>query len=531
LVVGGGVSGLAAAARLAAGGHAVTVVERGAAPGGALPAVAPDPGSDNAADSGASAGTEPYEAWDSFSSGAYTLTLPAAFRDLFLKTGPREGADGLALEDNVDLRALDPVRRYVFPDGTAIDLPNAARGKVREVFAAAFGETDADGWLKVLDHGNRAWSAIRPRLIEAPGSGQAELRRLLRSRAGFQALKPGRSLRALSRDWFHDPRVGLILDDYALGAGADPRRAPAALCARIYVEHVFGAWQVGGGLGRLTGAMYERALARGVDFRFGTQATAITRNDAGGVEGLRLSDGGQLSADVVVAAVDLAGLTSLTVQRPARPVSYSHSVFTLFVQVPQSVTARPTGPGAGAAMPHETVLFGDPHPDAVGVRLEELFGPNAKLVDDPTIRVHVPAWAPTQWTIHVEAPRHSTHRTAGAIDWTTDEEVASGYAWHVLDVLARRGLDLGPAARIVRIITPADRERQTGAPGGAAYGPAPDSLRSALLRSPVAQPMPGLFHIGESARPGAGLSLAALSAWHAATLIGEANPGRSRAPR
>lgn len=506
-MVGAGVSGLAAAARLAAVGHTVTMVERGALAGGALPAPP---------DRGEPPNPGPAEPWEAFDTGAYTLSLPAAFRDLFLKTGPRKRADDLALEDNVELRPLDPVRRYVFTDDTMIDLPNAARGRVREAFAAAFGGSDADGWLKVLDHGSRAWSAIRPSLVEAPGSGQGDLRRLLRSRSGFQALKPGRSLRALSRDWLRDPRAGLILDDYALGAGADPRRAPAVLAAQIYLEHVFGTWQVVGGLGRLTAAMRERAEARGVVFRFGAEAAAVTHRDSGAVGGVRLADGEQLAADVVIAAVDLAGLAALTGQRPSRQTPYSHSVFTLLLHVPVDAARADT------PLPHETVLFGDPHPDAVGVRLEELFGPSARPLGDPTIRVHVPSWAPQQWTVHVEAPRHAVQRTAGAIDWTAVPAPATDYARHVLDTLARRGFDPGPSAQIVRIITPADRERQTGAPGGSVYGPAPDNLRGALLRSPVAQPVPGLFHIGGSARPGAGLSFAALSAWHAATLIGEA---------
>ena len=73
--------------------------------------------------------------------------------------------------------------------------------------------------------------------------------------------------------------------------------------------------------------------------------------------------------------------------------------------------------------------------------------------------------------------------------------------------------------RVLHVITTADREVATGVPGGASYGPAANDLRSALLRSPVAQAMPGLFHVGASARPSSGLSFAALSGWQAAELV------------
>jgi phytoene desaturase len=482
--VGAGVSGLAAAARLATEGHAVTVAERASVPGGAL-----------AADH------------ISFDTGPHTLTLPAAFRDLFLKTGPHKRSTGLALEENVELIPLDPVRRYVFTDGTCLDLPNAARGQVRAAFAESFGAADADGWLKVIDHGNRVWNTIRPALIEAPGAGRAELLRLLRSREGFRALTPGRNLRNLALGWLRDPRAGLILDDYALNAGADPRRTPGVLASAIYVEHAFGAWQVTGGLGKLTAAMHDRAVARGVDFRFGAEVIQLSRSDSGSVDGAWLADGERVSADLVIAAVDGARLAELLGRRPARPDSYSHSVFTVCAQVP-----------GAPPMPHETVLFGDARPEAVGTRLDELFGLVAQPVADPTVRIHVPVGEPERWTIHVDAPRYTADRAAGTVDWT-EEGLGQAYARQVLEVMASRGTDVRDSAQIMHIVTPADRERHTGAPGGAVYGPAPHSLRTALLRSSVAHPISGLYHVGSSARPGSGLSACALSAWHATTLI------------
>ena len=463
IVVGAGMSGLAAAARLAARGHEVTVCESTARAGGALAAWRHGDGG------------EPESAPGSglvFDTGAYTLTLPAVYRDLFIKTAKRGRGAAVRLEDVVDLMPLDPVRSYLFPDGTRLDLPNASRARLLTAFDEALGTGAGAAWLRVLEHGNRVWNTIRPALIEAPGAGRRALARLLRTRAGRGALTPGRSLDGLTRRWFaHHPALGLILDDYARQAGADPRHAPAVLTAQPYIEHAFGAWRIPSGMHTLGTTLFERAVARGVDFRFEAPVAriAVSSSNAlsGKVTGVVLSDGTELPADVVIAAVDSAVLARLTGSAEQR-LAYSQSVTTLCLALDDAPAPE---------MPHETVLL-----DETG----------------PAIRIHVAREQQRAWTVHADGDQ--------------DPEA-------LLEAIARRGLDVRARVQASHVITTTDREAATGVPGGAAYGPAPRDLRSTLLRSPVTQPTRGLFHAGASARPGAGLSFAALSGWQASELI------------
>src|ERR1700737_717973 len=175
-------AGLAAAARLATRDNSVLVCEASQVAGGAL------------------------GLWQHddliFDTGAHTLTLPAAYRDLFIKTGSRKKSAAASLEERVDLRPLDPVRRYLFPDGARLDLPNASRGRLLAAFDDALGTGAGDAWLRVIDHGSRVWEAIRPTLVETPGSGDRELTRLLRTTSGRRALTPLRSLHGLAGQWF-----------------------------------------------------------------------------------------------------------------------------------------------------------------------------------------------------------------------------------------------------------------------------------------------------------------------------------------
>jgi phytoene dehydrogenase-like protein len=451
LIGGAGMSAMAAAARLAARRHEVTVCEASAVFGGAL------------------------SAWRhgglSFDTGPYTLTLPAVYRDLFVKTGSRKAGAAARLEDRVDLQPLDPVRRYVFPDGTRLDLPNASRGRLRAAFDAAFGEGAGDGWIRLIDHGGRAWDVLRPALVEAPGSGGRDLLRLQARRDVRRALTPGRSLRRLSRAWFSDPRLRLLLDDYLRQAGADPRRAPGVSAARVYIEHTFGAWRVGGGMYRLAEELHQRAADRGAEFRFRCPVQRIEKDSSGAVAWAVLEDGSRLAADLVIAAVDRAELARLLGGHrqsgaSARPAPRGTTTLCLEVSAPAGEPGPPD-------QPHETVFL---------------------RADGTSIRVHVPAEQPTAWTVHATGTADPAAILAG---------------------LAESGLDVRGRARVLHEI-PADP------PGPAARIPADAGLRGVLLRSPVAQPTRGLFHIGASARPGTGLAFAALSGWHAAELIGPA---------
>jgi phytoene dehydrogenase-like protein len=142
IVIGAGMAGLAVAARLANRENSVVVCEASAHLGGAL------------------------SSWQhddlTFDTGAYTLTLPAVYRDLFIKTGSRKKSAADTLEDRVDLRPVDPVRRYLFPDGTRLDIPNASRGRLHAAFDSALGTGAGDAWLRVLDCCS-SWTTTRGR--------------------------------------------------------------------------------------------------------------------------------------------------------------------------------------------------------------------------------------------------------------------------------------------------------------------------------------------------------------------------------
>lgn len=492
VVVGAGMGGLAVAARLATLRHDVTLCERSSTTGGMSGGIDRD--------------------GFTFTTGPGVLTLPAVYRDLFLKTGS-------AIEDVVDLVApATPTREsFAGPDGTRtiVDVPNASRSGIHDAFENAFGAGAGEDWQRLVHRGGEIWGVTRKAFIEVPllenPRRRAERLRSAGGRADMRTTVPWKSLRSLARTYLGDPRLLAHLDRFAAEAGSDPRHAPAALSVLPYLEETFGVWWVRGGLHRMTEALHERCVLRKVRMRVDTEVASIELA-AGRVCGVLLADGGRLDADLVI--TDVAAPTLYTDLLPhartsprARRVPAPSSVLELHLALR----------GETGQQPHRSYLFADDpgrEPDA-------LYADRPVPPTDPTLCVLAPddaSMAPAghaAWTVHVRVPRH------GVLDWDAPG-LRKAYPALLLDLMARRGLDVRDRVLWSELRTPADLERHTGAPGGEVSGGAADGPRDALRRVPNRSTVPGLYSVGSAAHPGGGLTRVGMSAALVAELIGRA---------
>jgi phytoene desaturase len=490
VVVGAGMGGLAVAARLAAQGHSVTVCEQSCTYGGKVGVF--------------------HRAGFSFDTGPAALTLPAVYRDLFIKTGQ-------PLEESVKLAPVDPAARYRFADGTWLDMPNASSGRTARALDEALGPGTGDDWTRLMSRAADIWEVTR-RALESPPEGPRDLPSQARRVRDLRTARPWRSLRGVSRRYLDDPRLRTVLDRYATCTGSDPRQAPAALAVMPYIEQTFGSWYVTGGLRRLADALYERCLERGVTVRLGADVVQVTVS-GDKADGVRLADNTRLPADAVVAGVDARHLYADLVEAPPalarlRNATPSLSAFMLLLAL------RGRTPG----LAHHTVLFGA---DA-DAELDGIFGAEAAPAEAPTIQVAAPddpALRPDDaheaWSVLVNAPRHGKDQEPGTVDWEAPG-LAERYADRVLAQLAERDLEVRDRLLWREVRTPADLERATRSPGGASYGAWSHGRRAALSRPANRSPVPGLFLVGSSAHPGGTLPLVGMSAAIVAQLIGRA---------
>src|SRR3954453_17667328 len=203
VVVGGGLGGLASAARLAKLGHEVALLEASSRLGGAIGYV-----------------EEQGFRWDS---GPTSTLLPAVIRDFFRKSGR-------PAEKEIDLVPVEPVQQHRFADGTVLDLPGGSRAAQLEAVTEALGVDAAKRWVGYVDDFAEVWEALRKDWYERPWSDEhasKDARALLSTRL---------TLHRLAQRDLRDPRLQLLACHRASFDGHEPRNVPAWEGVWSYVE-------------------------------------------------------------------------------------------------------------------------------------------------------------------------------------------------------------------------------------------------------------------------------------------------------
>jgi phytoene desaturase len=486
-VIGAGMGALAAAARLAVAGHRVVVYERTDTYGGALRRFERD--------------------GFSFDTGPGLLPLPAVYRDLFVKTGKEP------LERCVDLVQVDPSSRHVFADGTRVSLPNASRAGVVAALDEALGAGAGQRWGDFLVRAREAWDRTRRPLLEEPLWPNWQV---LAEREPYPAVPHKRLLRTRRAGtlaevgaWeLRDTRLSALLESHALAHGLDPRTTPASAAVLPYMEHAFGTWYVRGGLRELARAVYERCVARKVEFRFGADVTRVLEKD-GRASGVELAYSTVAEADFVVAGVAPGTLDRLSPQAvrgdgevPPQPATASRLTVLLALR-----GARPEDTA------HRTVV----HAADREAELEALFG-EAVAITHPTVTVLRPDDPGL-----VPDPDHEAVTLTTVVP-ARPEEPYDDLAENMITVAGRVIPDLRDRLLWHEVRTPADIAEATGAEGGAVPVPALAADGGRLLHPSNTTRVPGLCAVGGWAHPGGGLPHAGMSGALVAGLIVE-GPG------
>lgn len=492
-VVGAGIGGMSAAARLAKQGHQVTVFE-------------------NSDQSGGKCRTEWFGDY-AFDTGPSLLTLPAVFRDLFLKTGKR-------IEHVLDISPVDPAFNYNFADGSKVTFPNLSNPKTYLEIEKSFGISASQSWRQIIERSEKMWEASRDSFIESELTSIWPL--LLRKNLINQInqISPFTSLRSLSEKLNLDPHLKMIIDRYATYTGSDPRSAPAVLLTIAFVESTFGAWHIKGGIGQLSVALEQRCRDLGVDFQFKSLVTKILveRNK---VEGVVLSEGKIIRSDLVVSNSDAEYTFNSLIgnevssargeRRKLKSATKSLAGFSLLLGL-DNKKSKPVD------VKHHNVYF----PENYNLEFDQIFTQKVP-VTDPTIYLCAPKDSSMvkgadkeAWFVLVNAPRHEPE---SGWDW---KDGGQEYAQKIISKMDDLGLNVTNRLDFMEYRTPADLENYAMAPGGSIYGTSSNSPVSAFLRARNRSKVKGLFCVGGSAHPGGGLPLVGISAEIVAKAIGKA---------
>ena len=491
LIIGAGVGGLAAAIRLAKKGHQVSIYESAPFVGGKCHLIERD--------------------GFKFDAGPTLMTIPAVYRDLFLKSGKR-------LEHLLDLQPVDPAFAYHFSDGKSLTLSNLSVKKNCDEIEAAFGKQSGNDWHNLMQRAERMWDLSRAPFVES----ELKIRNILKeiSIRKLISIAPYKTLRSYVKKFTSDWHLQYIVDRYATYSGSDPRKAPAPLLTIPFIESAFGAWHISGGLGQLSIKLAERARELGVEIHLNTPVSQIITKD-GKATGIKLANGVEIKSDVVVANADAKLVYEKLIPRDVKAAkrerrklakrSSSFSGFSLFIALDNSKVV-----GDLPKLAHHNIWF----PKDYDAEFKSLFEEN-KPVMDPTIYICAPKdplLTPNEncegWSVLINAPLHDPNN---GVDWN---EIEKEYSEKIIMRLDQLGLRVSERLIFCEVRSPAKLERDVSAPGGSIYGTSSNGLGAAFMRAKNRSDVAGLYLVGGSTHPGGGLPLVGISSEIVAEAIG-----------
>ena len=476
VVIGSGIGGLASALRLVHRGFDVTVLERHATPGGKMRQV-------NGVDAGPT-----------------VLTMLDVFEALFDEAGAN-------LHDHVTLIPQDILARHWWPDSGPLDLFPSTEQSAEAINDFA-GPRAANEFRAFAARAERLFEGFRdPMMMSAEPKFWDMTKHVLRNRYLIGDMAPGRTLKALLKSSFSDPRLRQLFGRYATYVGGSPDKSPALL-SLIWDAEAKGVWCVKGGMHALARAISDLIIAKGGSIRTNAHVQSIKTSN-GAISSVQLSDGEVINADHVVFNGDpralstgLLGQDVETIATVSRKRARSHSANVW------SFRATPSD----IPLVHHNVFFSDPREN----EFAEIA--HGRIPSKPTL--YVCAEDRGQGSVPPPEERFEIiMNTPPLTDRAAQPEDFELCHTRTFPALRDLGLTFSPDPGPDSLTMAQNFETLFPGSAGSLYGQTPHGMTAALDRPTARTKIKGLYLAGGGTHPGAGVPMAALSGRHAAEAI------------
>ena len=468
VVIGSGFGGLAAAVRLGARGYRVTVLEQLDEPGGRAYVYRQD--------------------GFTFDAGPTVITAPFLFEELWALCGKR-------LADDVTLVPVAPFYRLRFDDGTVFDYSGDAATMRAEV--AKLAPADAAGYEKFLAASEAIYKVGFEQLGDKSFESWADMVRVL---PDLLKLEGYRSVYGLVSKHVRDERLRVVLSFQSLLVGGNPFTTTSVYCLIAFLERRWGVHFAMGGTGSLVQGLVGLIESQGGAVRCHKSVAEITVAD-GAATGVRMKDGRQIAADVVISNADSAFTYKHLLaaehrhrwtDRRIAKARYSMSLFVWYFGTRRQYPE----------VAHHTISLG---PRYEGL-LTDIFK-HKHLADDFSLYLHRPTATdaslapPGCDAFYVLAP--VPHLDSG-VDWQTRAEPYRRAIEARLSATLLPGLEHEVVSSLM--LTPQDFQDRLSSVKGAAFGLEPVLTQSAWFRPHNrSEEVANLYLVGAGTHPGAGL--------------------------
>ena len=275
VVIGSGFGGLAAAVRLAARGHDVTMVEKRDQPGGRAYVYRQD--------------------GFIFDGGPTVITAPWLITELFELAGR-------AAEDYVTLVPVDPFYRIFFPDGAHFDYSGDADRMSETIRAFSAHPEDVAGYERFVAQTERIFAKGFTELATKPFLSPLDMVKVAPDLIRLQSY---RTVYGLVSRYVKDDRLRQVLSFHPLLVGGNPFQTTSIYALIHHLEREWGIWFAKGGTGAVVAALVRLFEELGGRLRLSAEVERIL-TERGRATGVRLVGGEEIPADVVVCNADVA---------------------------------------------------------------------------------------------------------------------------------------------------------------------------------------------------------------------------------
>ena len=468
LVIGSGFGGIAAALRLRAKNHKVTLVEKHKDLGGRARVFKKN--------------------GFTFDGGPTVITAPHLIYEIFQLFNKHP-------KDYIDLKPLDTWYRFVFEDGSKFDYSGneeKMKSQIKEI-----NSEDVEGYERLVNFTKKIFDKGFTELSEVPFDKPSFMIKQIPSLLNLKSYK---SVYSLVSSYIKNEKLRRLLSMHPLLVGGNPFTTTSIYGLILYLEKKWGVHYSMGGTGNIIKGLEKLMIEENIEIIKGSEVTNINYKE-GKINSVKLQNQSEIMADNVICNADPPSVyeklinnkkTNVFFNWKKKRMEYSMGLFVYYFGTKKIYEK----------VAHHTIKFGDKYKE----HLDDIFK-NKKLNDDISYYLHRPSatdksMAPEGhdcFYVLVPVPNNQS-----GINWSIEGDKVKNL------VISKMEKSLLPNLRNNIIedfyLTPDYFEKELNTKHGSGFSVQPKLTQSAYFRfHNKSEILDGLYFVGAGTHPGAGI--------------------------